>query len=121
MGERGATMRQLSASGVIGLAGLGLAVIAWSPALGVQDIERCVADVEEASRAWQHLEYGASKDGAAARSTRRIGPDHTGPHVEYMRNQMRLALRQCQDGNTGEAQLRLDLIRSWLKLPEVTR
>jgi len=114
-------MRRSSARAAITLLGVGLAIIAPSPVLGAQDIERCTTDVEMVGRDWQHLEYGASKGGAAARSTHRIGPDHTGPHVEYMRNQLRLALRQCQDGKTGEARLRLDMIRSWLKLPEVAR
>lgn len=121
MGERVVTMGQMSARLSLVLVSLGFATIAWSPALADEDIERCAHDVEGVSSAWQHLEYGALKGGAADGSTRRVGPEHVGPHVEYMRNQLRLALRQCQDGNTKEARLRLDLVRSWLKLPEAAR
>lgn len=36
-----------------------------------------------------------------------------------MRSQIRLALRLCNEGKTHEATLRMDVVRAWLKLPEV--
>jgi hypothetical protein len=96
-------------------------VLMWPSSLAALDVARCISDVEEASRTWHQLEYGGERGGQAGPPARRVGPHHAGPHVEYMRNQLRLALRQCQEGNLDEAQLRITLIRSWLKLPEMRR
>lgn len=48
-------------------------------------------------------------------------PDHvhTALEVWYMRSQLRLALRLCQEGKDHEAMVRVDVVRAWLKLPEV--
>lgn len=48
------------------------------------------------------------------------GHVHTALEVWYMRNQLRLALRQCEQGKDHEAMLRMDVVRAWLKLPEVS-
>lgn len=96
-------------------------MLMWPSFLAAQDVARCISDVEDVSHTWHQLEFGGERGGRAGPSARRVGPDHAGPHVEYMRNQLRLALRQCQEGNLDEAQLRIALIRSWLKLPEMSR
>lgn len=98
-----------------------LGMFMWPSSLAALDVARCISDVEEVSSTWRQLEYGGERGGQAGPSVRRVGPHHAGPHVEYMRNQLRLALRQCQEGNLDEAQLRIALIRSWLKLPEMSR
>jgi len=36
-----------------------------------------------------------------------------------MRSQIRLALRLCNENKSHEAILRMDVVRAWLKLPEV--
>lgn len=48
-------------------------------------------------------------------------PDHahTALEVWYMRGQLRLALRSCEEGKDHEAMLRMDFVRAWLRLPEV--
>lgn len=107
-------MRQVSVAVVF-------VMLMWPSSLTAQDVAQCVSDVEEVSQNWHQMEFGGGRGGQAGPSVRRIGPDHMGPHVEYMRNQLRLALRQCQEGNLEEAQLRIALIRSWLKLPEMRK
>lgn len=48
-------------------------------------------------------------------------PDHVHTPLEvwYMRGQLRLALRLCEEDKDHEAMLRMDLVRAWLRLPEV--
>ncbi len=36
-----------------------------------------------------------------------------------MRSQIRLAFRLCNENESHEAMLRMDVVRAWLKLPEV--
>jgi len=45
--------------------------------------------------------------------------EHDAQEVWYMRSQIRLALRLCREGKAHEAMLRMDVVRAWLKLPEV--
>jgi hypothetical protein len=45
--------------------------------------------------------------------------EHTAGEDSYMRWQMRMALRLCNEGQEHESMLRLDVVRAWLKLPEV--
>lgn len=45
--------------------------------------------------------------------------EHDAREVWYMRSQIRRALRLCNEGKTHEAMLRMDIVRAWLKLPEV--
>lgn len=45
---------------------------------------------------------------------------HTALEVWYMRSQLRLAARSCEQGDEHEAMLRMDVVRAWLKLPEVS-
>lgn len=96
-------------------------ILMWPSSMAAQGVARCISDVEDVSRTWHQLEDGSERGSQAGPSARRAGPHHAGPHVEYMRNQLRLALRQCQEGNLDEAQLRIALIRSWLKLPEMSK
>lgn len=45
--------------------------------------------------------------------------EHNARDVWYMRSQLRLALRLCNENKDHEAMLRMDVVRAWLKLPEV--
>jgi len=45
---------------------------------------------------------------------------HTALEVWYMRSQLRLARRSCEEGDEHEAMLRMDVVRAWLRLPEVS-
>lgn len=80
--------------------------------------EVCVAELNKLVRDWTSI---------AVPGTATTTPDHssTSEHehdareVWYMRSQIRLALRLCNEGNTHEAMLRMHVVRAWLKLPEV--
>ncbi|GEM_PF-3100740 len=45
--------------------------------------------------------------------------EHVAREVWYMRSQIRLALRLCNEGKTHDAMLRMNAVRAWFKLPEV--
>ena len=44
---------------------------------------------------------------------------HTPGEVTYIREQLRQASLACQAGKEHDAMLRLDVVRAWLKLPEI--
>ncbi len=80
--------------------------------------DACVAALNKLVRDWTSI---------AVPGTAATGPDqlsapeheHDAQEVWYMRGQIRLALRLCNEGKTHEAMLRMDVVRAWLKLPEV--
>lgn len=80
--------------------------------------DACIADLNKLVRDWTSI---------AVPGTATTGPDqssspehdHDAREVWYMRSQIRLALRLCNEGKTHEAILRMDVVRAWLKLPEV--
>jgi hypothetical protein len=78
--------------------------------------DACVAELNALVRDWTSI----AVPGTATTGT---GPsaehEHDAREVWYMRSQIRLALRLCNDGKTHEAMLRMDVVRAWLKLPEV--
>jgi hypothetical protein len=47
------------------------------------------------------------------------GHRHVSAEVRYMRKQIGLAAQLCKEGNEHEAMLRMDVVRAWLRLPEV--
>lgn len=58
--------------------------------------------------------------GSPPENARSARHGHTALEVWYMRGQLRLALRSCEQGDDHEAMLRMDVVRAWLKLPEVS-
>src|SRR5512139_2756429 len=80
--------------------------------------DACVAELNKLVRDWTSIAVpGTAATGPDQSST----PDHEhdAREVWYMRSQIRLALRLCNEDKTHEAMLRMDVVRAWLKLPEV--
>lgn len=76
----------------------------------------CEAQVAEMQAAWKAVPHPYSK--MAERKTRG-DHDHNVMAETYMTGQMKQAEAQCKAGNDHEALLRLDVVRAWLKLPEI--
>lgn len=80
--------------------------------------EACVAELNKLVHDWRAI---AVPGGPA------VGPDpsskpahdHDTGEIWYMRSQIRLAFRLCNENESHEAMLRMDVVRAWLKLPEV--
>ena len=78
--------------------------------------DACVAQLNALVRDWTSIAVPGA-----------TGPDpsptpeheHEAREVWYMRSQIRLALRLCNEDKAHEAMLRMDVVRAWLKLPEV--
>lgn len=79
--------------------------------------DACVAELNQLVRAWTSI----AVPGTATSPDQSSKPEHEheAREVWYMRSQIRLALRLCNEGKTHEAMLRMDVVRAWLKLPEV--
>lgn len=99
---------------VFAVAAIVLVAVAASPASAAP---ACEAQVAEMQAAWKAVPHPYSK---MAQSKGRGDHDHNVMAETYMNGQMRQAESQCKDGNDHEALLRLDVVRTWLKLPEVT-
>lgn len=80
--------------------------------------DACVIQLNSLVDAWNAT---AVPGGAVGSPTQSQAPahGHSASEVWYMRSQLRLALRLCHEGNDHEAYLRMDVVRAWLKLPEV--
>ena len=97
-----------------GTAGLAATLIAVTPALAAVSCTDALADL---SKNWASIAVpGPGRESAPSEDERHR---HTALQVEYMRSQLRLAARQCNEGNDHEALLRMDVVRAWLKLPEI--
>lgn len=96
-------------------AAIALLAIAAAPASAADPA--CQSQLAEVQAAWKTVPHPYSK--MAERKTRG-DHDHNVMAETYMSGQLRQAESQCKAGNDHEAMLRLDVIRAWLKLPEVT-
>ena len=81
--------------------------------------EDCKKQVDDLGREWAATGLPAPDKPAQARVAGKKGHEHTGAEVNYMRNQTMRASHLCQEGKEHEAMLRMDVVRAWLKLPEV--
>ena len=79
--------------------------------------ERCVNQLNRLVDQWKSIAVPGAPD--ARTSGSQAGHEHIAREVEYMRGQVRSALRLCNEGKEHEAMLRMDVVRAWLKLPEV--
>ena len=80
--------------------------------------DACVAELNALVRDWTSIAVpGTATTGTGPSSTPEH--EHDAREVWYMRSQIRLALRLCNEDKTHEAMLRMDVVRAWLKLPEV--
>lgn len=83
------------------------------------DSRNCRALVEDLNLGWQASGlYYSPKPGAPPIQSRQ-GKWYTPTSIDYMHQQLNLANRLCQNGNEQESMLRMDLVRKWLRLPEV--
>ena len=79
--------------------------------------ETCRASLEDLYKNWATIAVPGPRP-ESADSEQEKHP-HSAPEIEYMRSQLRLAARRCDEGNDHEALLRMDVVRAWLRLPEV--
>lgn len=80
--------------------------------------ETCVAELNKLVHDWRSIAVpGVPAVGANPSS--KPAHYHDAGEVWYMRSQIRLALRLCNENKSHEAMLRMDVVRAWLKLPEV--
>ncbi len=95
------------------VAAVALLAIAATPASAAP---ACEAQVAEMQAAWKAVPHPYSK---LAEKKTRADHDHNAMSETYMNGQLRQAESLCKGGNDHEALLRLDVIRAWLKLPEI--
>jgi hypothetical protein len=94
---------------------IGLAVVS-GPAMATH---MCQTQLDALTRQWDETGLlPPSKPGQAV-VTGRQGHQHTGPEVEYMRQQINRAAHLCSEGKEHEAMLHMDVVRAFLKLPEI--
>lgn len=100
---------------VMGAAGL---VVMTALALNsAQAEETCRTSLGTLSKDWATIAVpGPKPESADSEQEKHL---HSAPEVEYMRSQLRLAARRCDEGNDHEALLRMEVVRAWLRLPEV--
>lgn len=79
-------------------------------------IDSCKKRLDDVVTEWRSIAVPGNPS-ANAQATRH---GHTALEVWYMRSQLRLAFRACEDGDEHEAMLRIDVVRAWLRLPEVS-
>jgi hypothetical protein len=79
--------------------------------------ERCASRLRGLVNDWKSIAVPGKTDSGKSESI--PAHKHTELEVEYMRRQIRLALQLCNEGKDHEAMLRMDVVRAWLKLPEV--
>jgi hypothetical protein len=79
--------------------------------------ERCNSQLRGLVNDWKSIAVPGKTDSGKSESI--PAHEHSELEVEYMRRQIRLALRLCNEGKEHEAMLRMDVVRAWLKLPEV--
>lgn len=92
------------------------AALAVTVAIPASAAPACEAQVAEMQAAWKAVPHPYSK---LAEKKTRADHDHNAMAETYMNGQLRQAESQCKAGNDHEALLRLDVVRVWLKLPEI--
>jgi hypothetical protein len=78
----------------------------------------CAEQLADLKKEWDAISFPSANQNAQIVRGKR-GHVHTGGQVQYMRNQMHFAAHLCDKGEEHEAMLRMDVVRAWLKLPEV--
>jgi hypothetical protein len=78
---------------------LGLALIGPAPAARAATLEQpCSASLKSLTDDWDTIAFPIPSKPAQARVVGRYGVESSGGQVNYMRNQIRLAVRDCQAG-----------------------
>ena len=91
-------------------------VRAAEPAAGSQT---CSQELTVLTGQWNAVGMPPNEKPGQSRSDGRFGHTHTGGEVTFMRNQLSRAANLCKQGQEHEAMLRMDVVRSILKLAEV--
>lgn len=93
-----------------------LALFAATPAIAQGT---CQQQLARLSQQWNAIGLPPPSKSGQAMVTGKYGHQHTGGEVTFMRNQLRSAGHLCKAGHEHEAMLRMDIVRAYLKLPEV--
>jgi hypothetical protein len=79
----------------------------------------CKQQLADFDTTWREVMPFSPGKPSQAQVMGRKGHAHTGIDYNYMSLQMRLAGQDCNAGREHEAMLRMDVVRSIMKLPEV--
>lgn len=102
------------------IATLGLALIGSASAARAATIENtCAASVKSLTDDWDAIAFPTPMKLAQARVVGRNGVESTGGQVNYMRNQIRTAVNDCQAGREDAAKSRITIVREMLPQPGV--
>ena len=96
-----------------------LAAVIAAASLPAMAETSCQQQLDDLTKEWKAISFPTAGKPSAAVATGRKGHRHSGSEVNFMREQIQLAAHLCKDGDEHEAMLRMDVVRSWLKLPEV--
>lgn len=99
-----------------------MVVIGIGPARATDPLpggQTCSQELSVVSGQWTAIGLASPEKPGQARVSGTGGHFHTGGEVNFMREQMSKAARLCKNGKEHEAMLRLDVVRSLLKLAEV--
>ena len=79
----------------------------------------CAEQLSDLAKTWGAISFPTPERPSQQIVVGKGGHVHTGPEVLYMKKQITFAAHLCKSGNEHEAMLRMDVVRAWLKLPEV--
>lgn len=80
--------------------------------------ELCMAELNKLVKEWKSIAVPGTPPADSSHPGAQEH-EHNAREVWYMREQIRLGLRLCDENKEHEAMLRMDIVRAWLKLPEV--
>lgn len=101
------------AIGIIGLTLIGQAAAAQSGQAGAA----CQQALNALQSEWQAIGYPMPTKPAQAQVVAQDGRVATAGQVNYLRGQIQLAAKECEDGNTASALRRVAAVRSRLATP----
>jgi len=81
--------------------------------------DNCVQQLDDIGKEWGAISFRSPEKPNAPIVYGQGGHRHTGAQVTYMADQIHLAAHLCKDGKEHDAMLRMDVVRAWLKRPEV--
>jgi hypothetical protein len=97
---------------------LAAALLLLGTAGGAFAQQNCAQQLDDLTNEWNAIGFVNPRQNAQiVRGS--AGHVHTGAQVQYMKTQMTMAGHLCKKGEEHESMLRMDVVRAWLKLPEV--
>ena len=97
---------------------LAAAILLLATGTGAIAQQNCAQQLDDLTNEWNAIGFVNPKQNAQIVEGSG-GHVHTGAQVQYMKTQMTMAGHLCKKGEEHEAMLRMDVVRAWLKLPEV--